>query len=198
VTGTSVLSAGRIGTSRRDTGTEGSEQPSILDWAQDRPPEGVVHGVSPGRPSAAEESATHVLLHPLADGRYNVTFGAETIVSRSHNPEHDAARALAGRGVTGGMVTLDPVTRRPRMVFPDIKEMAGWIIEEGERGPRRRRWRGGNRAPAALASGDENASTMDFHTFRGASVGAGLIQMGRPPHQATPLKIKLGTRPRYC
>lgn len=87
-----------------------------------------------------------VTLHPTWVGGarygyvYDVTLDGEVIVSRSHDPEYDAARALLARGLTGRFETIDSKTGKPRMRF-DIEKAAGLcVVEEDGRRPRLRRW----------------------------------------------------------
>ena len=60
---------------------------------------------------------------PRVGYRYDVILGDETIVSRSTDPEYDAARALLALGHRGRFRTIDFVTGKPRMIF-DIKKAA--------------------------------------------------------------------------
>ena len=57
-------------------------------------------------------------LHPhWAGGRagyvYSVIYDGELIVSRSRDPECDAARALLAKGLTGKLTLLDGTDRHP-------------------------------------------------------------------------------------
>src|SRR6188768_2081610 len=45
------------------------------------------------------------LVSPARPGRYDVRLYEEVIVRGSRDPEHDAARVLLARGITGPMVT---------------------------------------------------------------------------------------------
>ena len=49
---------------------------------------------------------TVVVLSPARPGRYDVRLCEEVIVRGSRDPEHDAARALLARGITGPMTTM--------------------------------------------------------------------------------------------
>jgi hypothetical protein len=70
-------------------------------------------------------------LHPNRRGdRYSVIFNDELIVSRSRDPECDAARALLAKGITGKLVMLDGKTRKPRTII-DIEEAAKLCVKEG-------------------------------------------------------------------
>jgi len=73
--------------------------------------------------------------------RHRVTYANTVLLESSRDPEHDAARALLEKGITG---TLE-VWRRGSSCAAmrlDIEETAKWKIDEGpNRGPRRVRWR---------------------------------------------------------
>jgi hypothetical protein len=64
---------------------------------------------------------------------WDVLLNGERIVSRSVDPEHDAARALLGRGITGPFVTMDD-SGRVRMRFADIERAAGQCVVERRAG----------------------------------------------------------------
>lgn len=71
---------------------------------------------------------------------HDVEMDGELIVSRSRTPEHDFARALLARGVTGKVELFDP-SGQPRMIV-DVEKMAPWTISEDDRrGLRSVRWR---------------------------------------------------------
>lgn len=55
--------------------------------------------------------------------------GDNIIVEGSHDPEHDAARALSARGHTG-RTTVDHKTGKPRMHFKTIQGTAKRTISE--------------------------------------------------------------------
>jgi hypothetical protein len=82
---------------------------------------------------------TQVVLVPTVPGRYAVSLGDEVIVSSSRDPEHDAARVLLARGITGRMTTLG-IDGSVRMHFV-IEAAAPFAVEEGPSGPRVTRWR---------------------------------------------------------
>jgi hypothetical protein len=50
-------------------------------------------------------------------GRYSVEFGGDLIVEVSRDPEHDLARALLSRGITGKVTMLDANTGKPRTII---------------------------------------------------------------------------------
>jgi hypothetical protein len=65
--------------------------------------------------------------------RYDVLLGAEIIVQRSRDPEHDAARALLALGYRGRFRTVDFVTDGPRMIH-DIEKAAKQRVVERDDG----------------------------------------------------------------
>jgi hypothetical protein len=76
-------------------------------------------------------------LHPPAHqagvpytGSYSVEFDGQTIVSGSRNPECDAARVLAARGITGKLTLVDANTLKPRTIT-DIVKAAKLTVKEG-------------------------------------------------------------------
>lgn len=85
-----------------------------------------------------------LVLRPVALGHrgqlYDIEHDGETIVTGSRDPEHDGARALQARGLSGSFQTTDD-TGKVRMMFPSIAEAAGWSVTEDDRGLRRQRWR---------------------------------------------------------
>jgi len=66
--------------------------------------------------------------------RYDVILDGETIVRRSRDPEHDAARALHARGRRGCFRTIDFFTGRPRMILDIEKAAKLRIIERDDTG----------------------------------------------------------------
>ena len=93
---------------------------------------------------------TVVVLSPARPGRYDVRLCEEVIVRGSRDPEHDAARALLARGITGPMTT----TRANGMVcmrFASIEDTARLTIVETAKGFEVRRWK----AVAAPTSGHQ-------------------------------------------
>lgn len=67
--------------------------------------------------------------------RYDVILDGKTIVSRSRDPEYEAARVLHSLGVRGRFRTIDFGTGRPRMIL-DIEEAARLrTIERDAGGP---------------------------------------------------------------
>ena len=84
-------------------------------------------------------------LHPLwVGGRagyvYSVIYDGRLLVSRSLDPECDAARALLAQGVTGKLTLLDGKTGKPRIII-DIEKAAKLTVEETGGAPRLRKYR---------------------------------------------------------
>ena len=67
--------------------------------------------------------------------RYYLILAGETIVSRSRDPEHDAARVLHGRGLGGKFRTIDFNTGRPRMILDIGKAARLRVVERDDGGP---------------------------------------------------------------
>ena len=87
-------------------------------------------------------------LHPPArkegvcySGVYCVEFDRELIVVGSRDPEHDLARALLARGLTGTVTMLDAKTGKPRTVIDIAKAAELCVSEESRDGLRRRKCR---------------------------------------------------------
>jgi hypothetical protein len=75
-----------------------------------------------------------------ASGLYDLTLDGELLVSRSRDPEHDAARALRDRGYTGKFWTVDAKTGSRRMLV-DIAKAARLTVIDGAAGLSVKRWR---------------------------------------------------------
>jgi hypothetical protein len=71
-------------------------------------------------------------------GRYIVEFDGDLIVEGSRDPEHDLARALLSRGITGKVTMLDANTGKPRTII-DIERAAHLTMSEESRDGLRRR-----------------------------------------------------------
>ena len=63
---------------------------------------------------------------------YSVICDGKLLVERSRDPEHDAARALAAKGVTGTLTLLDGKTGRPRVTL-DLEGAAKLTVREDRR-----------------------------------------------------------------
>lgn len=116
---------------------------------------------------AGERSPSVAHLYPVWVGgragyKFDVHFDEEVIVSRSLDAEHDAARALLKRGISGILTILDGKTHKPRTLI-DIVKAARWsLTEESRDGFRLRKWRenpDSNTRTAERASGD--VATLD-------------------------------------
>ena len=81
---------------------------------------------------------TVVVLSPARPGRHDVRLCEEVIARGSRDPEHDAARALLARGITGLMTTM----RANGMVCMrfNIETAAPFTIREDNNGLHVRRW----------------------------------------------------------
>jgi hypothetical protein len=91
---------------------------------------------------------TSVTLHPLHKGRYRASLSGVLLVESSRDPEHDAARTLLARGITGRMTTIG-LDGKPRMHF-DIETAARQQAVEGNSGPKIVSWSGLDRSPARV------------------------------------------------
>ena len=71
---------------------------------------------------------------------YDVTFAGEQVVAGSHDPEHDLARALLAKGVTGLVEVVKAESGKAR-TFVNVVPAAKWSIFEGQRQLGRGRWK---------------------------------------------------------
>ena len=76
------------------------------------------------------------------NGLYCVEFDGELIVVDSRDPEHDLARALLARGLTGKVTMLDANTGKPGTVIDIAKAAELCVSEESRDGLRVRKYRG--------------------------------------------------------
>jgi hypothetical protein len=76
----------------------------------------------------------------IRDQLYDVAFAGEVIVKSSRDPEHDAARALLARGITGRMETLGS-DGKVRMHLTIEKAAELTVTEANDRGLELRRWK---------------------------------------------------------
>ncbi len=73
-----------------------------------------------------------VYIEPLSrPDRWSVSYNGVVICCSSHDPEHDAARALLALGVTGRMETWS-AGRTSARVIGDIERMAGFTMVDGD------------------------------------------------------------------
>jgi hypothetical protein len=111
------------------------------------------HGVTAEResafqePTAGDHPADRILIEPLATisgdrGQwYAVHHAGAVLVERTWNPEFDAARALAAKGVTGRIQMRRPGKSHPDSAFV-VEKVAQLTIAETElSGPRIVPWR---------------------------------------------------------
>ena len=64
----------------------------------------------------------------------------ELLIERSRDPEHDAARALLAKGISGKLTLLDGKTGSPRTII-NIEKAAKVTVEDNRTtGPRYRNW----------------------------------------------------------
>jgi len=110
-------------------------------------------------------------LHPPArkegvcyNGLYCVEFDGELIVVDSRDPEHDLARALLARGLTGKVTMLDAKTGKPRTVIDIAKAAELCVSEESRDGLRIRKYRG---SPDSTPPTAEDEGDPSHHAPRG-------------------------------
>lgn len=82
--------------------------------------------------------------------RWQVTIDGQILIDRARDPEHEAARLLLARGLTGRMLTY--VGGRPSMIL-SIEAAAGFTIIEGSATSlRRTKWQ-----PFGASTGQQKA-----------------------------------------
>ena len=93
----------------------------------------------PNKPAVNKKrDALARLHHPVQQegiwytGRYAAEFDGELIVQDSRDPEHDLARILLARGITGKLTLLDGKTGKPRTII-DIEKAAKLTVSEESR-----------------------------------------------------------------
>ena len=69
----------------------------------------------------------------LYTGRYSVEFDDELIIQDSRDPEHDLARALLARGITGQVTVIDAKTLMLRTIV-NIEKAAKLRTVDPDRG----------------------------------------------------------------
>ena len=83
------------------------------------------------------------------DYAYDVEFDGDLIVQGSRDPDHDLARALLARGLTGKVTIFDGVTGKPRTIV-NIENAAKWCVGSNlDRYLWKPRESGNSRPPAA-------------------------------------------------
>jgi hypothetical protein len=90
---------------------------------------------------------------PYTD-RYSVEFDGDLIVEGSRDPEHDLARALLARGLTGKVTMLDANTGKPRTIIDIEKAAKLTMSEESRDGLRRRKYRESPASDSQAAEAD--------------------------------------------
>ena len=93
-------------------------------------------------------------------GLYCVEFDGELIVVDSRDPEHDLARALLARGLTGKVTMLDAKTGKPRTVIDIAKAAELCVSEESRDGLRIRKYRGSPDSTPPTAEDEAVLPTM--------------------------------------
>jgi hypothetical protein len=102
-----------------------------------------VGGVSCNRAAQDNDGSDKARLHPIWAGGQagyldSVIFDGKLLVERSRDPEHDAARALLAKGISGKLTMLDGKRGIPRTII-DIEEAAKLsVAEESRHGLRKR------------------------------------------------------------
>lgn len=101
------------------------------------------HSAKPADTADARPIVLHVVpLHTTGRGQwFRVERDGITLVPRSRDPEHDAARALHSIGVRGTFQTYFGTRTYPSCRPRDIAQTAIWTVsEEAARGVVRRKW----------------------------------------------------------
>lgn len=103
-------------------------------------------GIGNGEVTTASKKGWFARLHPHWVGGksgylYSVIHEGNLLVSRSRDPEGDAARALIAKGITGTLTLLDGKTGKPRTII-DVEKAAKLATrEDARRGPCLVKWR---------------------------------------------------------
>ena len=85
---------------------------------------------------------------------YDATFNGEQVVTDSTDPEHDLARALLAKGVTGVIEIVEAESGKAR-TFVNVVPAAKWSIFEGQRQLGRGRWKPFEAIAVALHSPED-------------------------------------------
>lgn len=109
--------------------------------------------------------------------RYDVILGRETIVQRSRDPEHDAARVLHARGLRGRFRTIDFVTGGHRMTLDAARAAKLRVVERDDDGPP-------TVMPYRPLSEDVRALLGAHTSDRGGAVPGEVVQGTRQPPRA--------------
>src|SRR6478736_1011109 len=101
-------------------------------------------------------------------GLYCVEFDGELIVVDSRDPEHDLARALLARGLTGKVTMLDAQTGKPRTVVDIAKAAELCVSEESRDGLRIQAYRESPDSDSQAAEDDIVLPTIPPETNKAA------------------------------
>ena len=85
---------------------------------------------------------------------YDVLFDGDLIVTDSRDPEHDLARALLARGLTGTVTLIDGKTGKPRTHI-NIEKAAPWCVGSNLE---RYRWKGAERSDYSPQTGERQVA----------------------------------------
>jgi hypothetical protein len=85
---------------------------------------------------------------------YDVEFDGVVIVPDSRDPEHDIARALLARGITGVVTLIDGKTGKPRTIV-NIGKAAKWCVGSNLE---RYKWKGEQRSDSSPQTGEREAA----------------------------------------
>jgi hypothetical protein len=89
---------------------------------------------------------------------WNVEIDAERIVTSSGDPEYDACRVLAARGLRGRIDFVDGITGRPRISIASIEVAARYRVADESRDGLRLRLR--REAPVATRRGSPRTAPI--------------------------------------
>ena len=85
---------------------------------------------------------------------YDVEFAGDLIISNSRDPEHDLARALLAKGITGVVTLIDGKTGKPR-THVNIEKAAKWCVGSNLE---RYKWKGDERSDSSPQTGEREAA----------------------------------------
>ena len=85
---------------------------------------------------------------------YDVLFDGDLIVTDSRDPEHDLARALLARGITGVVTLVDGTSGKPRTHI-NIEKAAPWCVGSNLE---RYKWKGAERSDYSPQTGEREAA----------------------------------------
>ena len=85
---------------------------------------------------------------------YDVLFDGDLIVTDSRDPEHDLARVLLTRGITGVVALIDGKSGKPRTHI-NIEKVAPWCVGSNLE---RYRWKAPGRSDYSPGAGEREAA----------------------------------------